>query len=342
MSALDRERALKKERDFFAAVLESADALIFVLDCEGRVLHANRAAEAATGYCADALRWRRFSSLLSVGEPAPDLDEGMRGFGEGATAYPFEGQWLTKLGRRLLVAGSLTPMRDESGTLSHVVVTAFDITERRAFEDKLRVLSMRDDMTGLYNRRGFSLLAEQRLKDSRRSGSALTVVYADVDHLKFVNDAYGHSAGDIALKLCARALQATFRESDIVARLGGDEFVVLAEADVRELGTLAMLIDRELDRRAARSDLRFPVAMTVGTTHSQPPHPLSLDELLQRADESMYGRKRSTSRHGSTGRTRACASGSCSSSNGNAPLGRKRRAPASLHPGQPTPVQTHP
>jgi len=150
---------------------------------------------------------------------------------------------------------------------------------------------LRDDMTGLYNRRGFSLLAEQRLKDERRSGSTLTMIYADVDHLKAINDTFGHNAGDIALVLCAQALEGTFRESDIVARIGGDEFVVLADADTRRLATVARRLDKDLERRTAASGLQFPVSLTIGSAHSMPTSELSLDDLLQRADEFMYERK---------------------------------------------------
>ena len=77
-----------------------------------------------------------------------------------------------------------------------------------------------------------------------------------------------------------------------MARIGGDEFVVLAEADTRELATVASPTRQELDRRTADSGLKFPVSLTIGFAHSRPPHELSLDELLQRADEFMYERKR--------------------------------------------------
>ena len=285
------EKALETERDFFAAVLESADAFILVLDGAGRILQVNRLVELATGYSDDDLHGREFISALPIREAASALGDGLRRLGHSAGVYPFESHWATSTGERLLVAGSLTPLRDAGGTLSHVIVTASDITQRRADEDELRAMSLRDDMTGLYNRRGFALLTEQRLRDSRRSGSTLTIVYADVDQLKSINDAFGHNAGDIALVLCARALEAMFRESDIVARIGGDEFVVLAEADARDLSTVTMRLEQELDRQTAASGLRFPVSLTIGSAHSRPPHALSLDDLLQQADEFMYERK---------------------------------------------------
>jgi diguanylate cyclase (GGDEF)-like protein/PAS domain S-box-containing protein len=285
------EKALETERDFFAAVLESADAFILVLDSAGRILQVNRAVELATGYSDDDLHGREFISALPIREVAAALGDGLRRLCAGPDPFPFESHWATSTGKRLLVAGSLTPLRDEGGALSHVIVTASDVTQRRALEDELRAMSLRDDMTGLYNRRGFALLGEQRLKDSRRSESTLTIVYADVDKLKSINDAFGHNAGDIALALCARALEATFRESDIVARIGGDEFVTLAETDVRDLTTVTTRLELELERQTAASGLRFPVSLTIGSAHSRPPHALSLDDLLRQADEFMYERK---------------------------------------------------
>ena len=256
-------------------------------------MQVNHAVELATGYSSDDLRGRDSSPRSRSAKP-PRRWRRPAAPRRGRRRLPFESHWATNTGERLLVAGSLTPLRDAGGALTHVIVTASDVTARRALEDELRAMSLRDDMTGLYNRRGFSLLAEQRLKDGRRSGATLTIVYADVDHLKSINDAFGHNAGDIALVLCAQALEATFRESDIVARIGGDEFVVLAEADTRDLDAVSLRLEEELDRRTAESGLQFPVSLTIGSAHSTPPTALSLDELLQQADAFMYEHKHRT------------------------------------------------
>ncbi len=285
------EKALETERDFLAAVLDSADTFILILDSAGRILQVNHAVETTLGYSVDDLRGRTFVSALPIKDVAAGLREDLRRLEKGSGARAFESHWATSTGERLLVHGSLAPLRDGARTLSHIIVTASDVTQRRALEDELRAMSLRDDMTGLYNRRGFALLAEQRLKDSRRSESTLAIVYADVDHLKSINDAYGHSAGDIAIVTCAQALEVTFRESDIVARIGGDEFVVLAEADARKLDLVSRRLDRELDRRTADSGLQFAVSLTIGSAHSKPPHRTSLDALLQQADAFMYEHK---------------------------------------------------
>src|SRR6267142_1804814 len=89
-------------------------------------------------------------------------------------------------------------------------------------------LALTDELTGLYNRRGFMALAERQLKLARRSGRGMLLFMTDVDCLKQINDSFGHFEGDRALKRTADVLEETFRGSDVVARLGGDEFAVLA------------------------------------------------------------------------------------------------------------------
>ena len=97
---------------------------------------------------------------------------------------------------------------------------------------ELGSLALTDDLTGLYNRRGFMALAERQLKLGRRSGRGTLLFVVDVDHLKQINDTFGHREGDLALKCVAEAMEQTFRDSDVVARLGGDEFAVLRDRGI--------------------------------------------------------------------------------------------------------------
>ena len=169
-SGREREKSLETERDFFASVLESADAFILVLDRDGCILQANRAVELAPGHADDELRGRGFISVFPIREAAPAFREGLRRLVQGAVASPVRKPLGDEQRRTAARRTALWhPCATAGGGLSHVMVTAADITGRRALEDELRAMSLRDDMTGLYNRRGFSLLAEQRLKDSRRS-----------------------------------------------------------------------------------------------------------------------------------------------------------------------------
>src|SRR5205085_6171671 len=106
-------------------------------------------------------------------------------------------------------------------------------------QTELGNLALQDELTGLYNRRGFLALAERQLKLARRSGRSLLLFFIDVDGLKDINDAFGHGEGDAALKCTAEALETTFRDSDVIARFGGDEFAALAiEASGQSEGSI--------------------------------------------------------------------------------------------------------
>src|SRR6478735_6045424 len=105
-----------------------------------------------------------------------------------------------------------------------VMGSMVDVTERKHLEEALRSLSLTDELTGLYNRRGFSTLAERHLSLARRKGQDLLLVLADIDGLKLVNDTFGHAAGDQVVIDAGNVLRGTYRRVDILARIGGDEF----------------------------------------------------------------------------------------------------------------------
>jgi diguanylate cyclase (GGDEF)-like protein/PAS domain S-box-containing protein len=290
------EKFLSSERDFLAAVLEAADAFILILDDQERILRVNRAVAEATGYSGEALEGRDFLETLPISEARGALAEGIRRLRAGATVSAFESHWVKSNGERLLASGSLTALRDSQRDLEHIVITASDVTQRREVEGELRAASLHDDLTGLYNRRGFVLLAEQRLMENRRSGAPLAVVFADIDGMKAINDTFGHGAGDIGLALAARALKVSFRESDIVARIGGDEFAVMANLERHDMEALSVRLKREIARLVAESGLRFNMSLALGATYSQAPHTVLLEEMLRRADSFMYEQKHRSKR----------------------------------------------
>ena len=113
--------------------------------------------------------------------------------------------------------------------------------ERQRMQATLRNLSLTDPLTGLYNRRGLAALGKQQLKTARRNKSSLSLVLADLDGLKQINDTQGHQQGDAAIIEIANALKETFRQSDILARLGGDEFAALLPMAPRRLQRLSRI-----------------------------------------------------------------------------------------------------
>jgi|SRR5579859_659328 len=164
-------------------------------------------------------------------------------------------------------------------------------TKQYVLQTELSNLALKDELTDLYNRRGFLALAERQLKLARRSGRSLLLFFIDVDGLKEINDLFGHSEGDAALKCTAEALEATFRDSDVIARFGGDEFAVLAiEASGQSVAAIHERLTEYLNSRRQESDYKFSVSL--GTARFDPWNPTSLRELIAAADQAMYEQKR--------------------------------------------------
>jgi two-component system cell cycle response regulator len=164
--------------------------------------------------------------------------------------------------------------------------------ERHRLQKNLQNLSLIDDLTGLYNRRGFLALAEQHLRIIQRKGAAL-LIYLDLDDLKLINDSYGHLEGNRALIVTANVLRACFRQSDILARLGGDEFCVLmTDAGQDSAPQVRKRLQERADFVNALSSWRFRLSLSVGITDVPVVHQPSLDQLLRIADTHMYEEKK--------------------------------------------------
>ncbi|HYP87043.1 MAG TPA: PAS domain S-box protein, partial [Polyangiaceae bacterium] len=175
-----------------------------------------------------------------------------------------------------------------------------DMTERRLRDaelkehaEKLRLLSLRDELTGLYNRRGFLEHAQQALRHATRNKRAACVFYADLNGMKVINDSLGHEVGDRAIVATSRLLSAVFRDADIVARLGGDEFAIFAsESGAGDVGSIAARLFAEVDAWNGKGAEAFQLSVSIGSSVFEPAEPLALAELMERADREMYAQKR--------------------------------------------------
>ncbi len=202
-------------------------------------------------------------------------------------------------GQEVYFEVSANPIFDDKEQVTQIVESCHDITDhvkaekaleerRKAFEKK----SNEDELTGLYNRRGFTVLVEQQLKLAKRNGKEAFLIFSDIDSLKPINDDLGHQMGDRALIESAEILKKTFRESDIIARIGGDEFAVAMIDCSRE--HLEVLKNRLRDRIAERNQNpknSFILDMSLGVAPCAVGSPLELEKLLDRADQLMYDEK---------------------------------------------------
>jgi len=166
--------------------------------------------------------------------------------------------------------------------------------ERQRTLAELRNLSLVDELTNLYNRRGFLILAHQQVYMVHQAKAQMVLLFADLDRMKWINDTLGHHEGDQALKETANILKKTFRKLDIVARIGGDEFAVLAIGTSRASAqTLIARLQQNLKRHNAKGNRRYKLSLSVGIAFYDPDSPCSIEELMSRADALMYEHKRS-------------------------------------------------
>src|SRR4030042_6011862 len=159
-------------------------------------------------------------------------------------------------------------------------------------EEALLVLSLIDELTGLYKPRRFFVLTEQCLKVAVRTKRRPLLLFLDMDDLKWINAPHRHKEGDHALIDLANILKKTFRESDIIARIGGDEFVVLSESADENGEILMTRLDENKRDCNAKASQRYKLSISIGVARFDPEHPVSIDELLSKADALMYAQKR--------------------------------------------------
>ncbi|HYS02236.1 MAG TPA: diguanylate cyclase, partial [Candidatus Eisenbacteria bacterium] len=164
--------------------------------------------------------------------------------------------------------------------------------ERHRLLEQVRQLAIVDDLTGLANRRGFSLLCQHHFDLANRNHLQLRLLFIDVDRFKSINDTFGHQVGDRALADVATVLVQTFRKSDVIARVGGDEFCVLLTQGAAEGARISTeRLRASLLAMNLTGDRPYQLSLSVGIGVYDPEQPTSFDELIKRADEAMYAEK---------------------------------------------------
>lgn len=161
-----------------------------------------------------------------------------------------------------------------------------------SMEREIHDLSLRDELTGIYNLRGFTLFSEQALLMARRSQLPLSVLFLDLDQLKQINDSFGHDAGSAFLVEMSEILRQTFRETDVIGRVGGDEFAIACQGSQVAITIAGERLRAACAERNADSARRFPLSFSIGHATTEEHARQSLKELLAEADKVMYEEKR--------------------------------------------------
>jgi len=293
----ERERAdasLRLSESRYRHLVENSLGLIFTHDLSGTLLSVNPAVARLLEYEPSELIGRKVSELID-----PQHHELFAAYLERIREQSTETgllQILTKSGE-VRTWQYQNSRYEETGRETYVLGHAQDVTALKVAEARLRSLTVTDNLTGLHNQRGFFTLAKQHLKLSRRDRQPFSIIYADMDGLKQVNDTYGHLAGSQALQRIALILKNSFRAADVIARLGGDEFAILVvDMAAENIQIPISHLQTHLRRYNARRSHPFELSLSVGAVCVDPDSDATLEELLTKADQAMYEDKKSKRR----------------------------------------------
>lgn len=289
----ERERVLAAREARLRDLIENAADVVFTCDLHGRLTSINRAGERLTGYPAGEIVGRLTGECLAGGQ-RDAVDEFIARQVRDRQDASREFEMRTRTGERRVLEVR-TRLVEQDGVPIEIQGIARDVTDRTDEEQALRSLTIVDDLTKLYNRRGFLTLAERHLKQAVRKKSGVYLLFADLDGLKIINDTYGHLEGDRALVDAADILRSSFRSADIIARLGGDEFTVfpIEAAD----GSAQILLNRLHEHVQRHNDANrsrgYQLTFSVGIARFEPDSSWTIDQLLEHADKALYQQKRS-------------------------------------------------
>lgn len=188
---------------------------------------------------------------------------------------------------------AITVIRNEAGEITHFSAIFYDVTERKALEDKLDHLAHYDGLTGLPNRMLLQDRLEQAIASAERQRQKFALLFIDLDGFKRINDEMGHPVGDAVLKLVAERLLAAIRGMDTAARLGGDEFVIIL-SDIRNAENAAWVAEKVVESLSTPypvDGVALPLSASIGVS-IYPNDERVANELLRTADEAMYKAKR--------------------------------------------------
>ena len=283
------ERALADSQAQVKQLMDDSPVLVWMKDAQGRYTYLSRSYEqrfqlkghqllgktdaewwppkvAAAFAAADAEVLSSGKTLEAV-ESAPDPDGQIRFW------------WVFKF-----------PFQNSAGE-RFVGGVGVDITERKRAEERIKLESLTDELTGVYNRRGFFTLGEQEFRAIQRSKQAVAVMFADIDGLKIINDSYGHAAGDEAITAAAAALRVSVRNCDIIGRLGGDEFAVLA-INCANTDEIQRRLHEQVDSFNQSGSRAWRLSLTLGSFLADASQMGDFAAFVAEADSKMYAAKK--------------------------------------------------
>lgn len=286
------EADLAEKENRYRELFDYSQGLICIHDLEGALTTVNRAALQMLGYAEHEMLGRNLRDFMPD-KRRPSFDAYLREVTHEGLAHGFL-ELTAKCGKTITLRFH-NVLATEEGKEPYVLGHAQDVSELFAAQEQLRNLSLTDELTGLYNRRGFLNLADQQLRLERHKSTArgLTLMFADMDGLKTINDVFGHEDGSEAIRVLATTLKTIVRSADLVARWGGDEFVLLTiGSDNENAAMLAERLKERLDEYNETSGKPYKVACSIGIAPVVLDGRRTFEDIIAEADVAMYADKK--------------------------------------------------
>lgn len=278
---------IKKEKDFIEKVVENMGQGLVLLDFDLEVKYANKSFYKMVEFDDRILDLKKVLDQRDW----ESFNENMQNLKRNTNnAISFESNLVTKSGVKVPVL--ITGVTYEEVDLSRIILVITDITEKKKLEEILKKYATFDDLTGSYNRRAGFYALEKYFQLAKRRQEPLSVVFIDIDNLKYINDNYGHDAGDYILRKVTDVLKNTLRESDLIIRVGGDEFVLgLPNAEEIDVHKIFQRILSQLKEVKVDGNVRINLSYGV-SEYKDFQKDINLESLIKEADNKMYEMKK--------------------------------------------------
>jgi len=291
---------LRESENRFRSAFDHSGIGMALMALDGRWLKVNPALCRTLGYARHELLTLDHEAATYADDRGLETPLLKRALAGELTHYEIEKRYVHKGGALIWGLLTVSVVMNADRQPVYLIAQLQDISARKASEETLRALAVRDDLTGIWNRREMFRLLNEETSRADRHRRPLSLIMLDVDAFKLVNDTYGHQAGDTCLKQIARTIQDSVRSFDRVARYGGEEFAVILPETV---GLDALAVAERIRARVASQpisigeqngvELRIPLTVSSGIATMAGSQSTSVDEMIREADASLYVAKTS-------------------------------------------------
>ncbi len=286
------EETLRKSQQEFASLFQSHSEAILYLDSIGTVLNANKRFTELFGYTLEEIKGKNINYGSIVPPDKRKEGEELDKRAVSQDHFQFETFRQKKDGTLIPVSISSSPVLID-GEIKGIITSYVDITERKKMEEQLQKMARIDNLTGCFNRGCGLELLERQMNLAKRNKSPLLIAFLDINHLKLINDLYGHQEGDLVIKMVGNLLKSTLREVDIICRMGGDEFLLaFPDSSLRRAPLIQKRLEEGLFSLNKSIKKGYQIEFSIGFSEYLSSESKSSDELIKIADQQMYEDKR--------------------------------------------------